>query len=709
LRTVIDATAMRATLRAVLAAAGIALFGTIAVASEPERAGSATEPPDTSPASTIAVPSPSATAVPTIGPDVVGRARPFLDARRAQLQGRRDDARRDYAEAARTLPEIADHALFQQARLAHEAGDDDAARTAIDRLLIEHPDSVWRDDAVVDRARLALDAGDANDAASWFARATSADDGATAAAAKLGLAQAEAARGRPAVAYELVDPLRGRAGVGTDARTLGESLEALGPVVLGIAADELALRQARARLREGRAAETRTALAPLLLDGQRLRAEAALIAARSWGKAAPVEAAAAYEVAITTSSAADVAGTALFERAKLAWNRDDDAAADRDFALLVERFPAHQNAAEALAGRARIAEARGDTTTAIALHEQVVARYPDTRFAADSAWRAGFVRWQQGAFADAATAFATLGARDDARYWRARALAAAGDDDAARAELEALRASSPASFYAWWVDERLGAPRTRPDFPRADRRTTRTQPPSLTGAAASHDVRGRVLVAIGLPRDATREYAAVEKVIGPDPYLLDAYRDAGAWDALVRTAIRLQQSGRSGLEESLYPRPFAGEFTRSGAAAGIDPLLLVAMARQESLFDPRATSSAGAHGLLQLLPATAARVAGTPITADGLDDPAQNIDLGARYLASLLARFDGRLVLAVAAYNAGPEAAERWRARKPDGPGDEVVESISYRETREYVKAVLRNYRTYHLLFGGTLPRPRLY
>lgn len=218
-----------------------------------------------------------------------------------------------------------------------------------------------------------------------------------------------------------------------------------------------------------------------------------------------------------------------------------------------------------------------------------------------------------------------------------------------------------------------------------------------------------MLVVIGLRRDAVREFAAVEKSIGPDPYLLDAYRDAGAWDAMVRTAIRLQQSGRANLEEALYPRPFATELARSATAAGVDPLLLFAMARQESLFDPRAVSSAGAHGVLQLLPATASRVAGSPVDAAELDDPARNADLAARYLASLLARFDGRLVLAIAAYNAGPEAAERWRARRPDGPGDEVVEAITYRETREYVKAVLRNYRAYHLLYGDALPRPRLY
>ena len=658
---------------------------------------------------------PVATAAPALDRDVVKRAQPFLAARRALDEGRHTDARRELADAARSLPELADYVLFAQVRLARETHDTDEARAAIDRLMVEHPDSVWRDEAAVDRGRLALQGGATSDAATWFARATGAADDATAAAAKLGLAQAEAARGRPAVAYELVDPLRGRPGaVGADARALGESLEALGPEKLDVAAGELQLRRARARLREGRNAEARAILAPLLREGEPLRAEAALVEARSWGKPAPVEASAAYAIAIASSSAADVAGTALFERAKAAWNRDEDASADADFRALVERFPAHQNAAEALAGRARIAEVHGDAAAAIALHEEVVARFPDSRFAADSAWRAGFVRWQTGAYREAAAAFAALGARDgsrdDARYWEARALEAADDEDAARARLEGLRAGSPTSFYAWWVDERIGPVEARPDFPRAGTgEAPRAVRPVLSGAAAYHDVRGRALLALGLREEAVREYRAVERAIGPDPYLLDAYRDAGAWAARIRTAIRLQQTGRSDVTEALYPRPFTDDFARSAAAAGVDPLLLFAMARQESLFDPRAVSSAGAHGVLQLLPATAERVAGAPVTTGMLADPARNVDLAARYLASLLARFDGRLVLAIAAYNAGPEAAERWRARRPDGPGDEVVESISYRETRGYVKAVLRNYRTYSLLYGGTLPRPRLY
>lgn len=694
---------MRAASRAVLASLGL-----VACSATP------IEVPGTPGRQAAAVQSLHAASVTPAAVDdtVTSRARAYAVAYQAMRDGRSDEARQGFATSVQSVPELADHALYHQARLARAAGDAEEARDALGRLVVEHPDSVWLAAAAVDRGHIALDDGKADEAATWFARATDAKDAGTANAAKLGLAKAELARGRLGPAYKLADGLRGKPGAtGSEARTVGEALEARGPAALGIAPDELRLRTARARLREDRAAEAREVLAPLSREGNPLRGEAALIEARSYGKASPAEATAAYEVAIRSSSAADVAGTALYERGKAAWNRDENDSADADFAALVERFPAHQGVPEVLAARARIAEARGDGAGAIALYDSVSDRYPDSRFAADSAWRAAFVRYQAGSYREAAGAFAALGERDDALYWQARALARAGDDDEARAQLAALRDGSPATYFAWWVDDRIGPPRARPAYPRANERAASPRvAPALGGVAAYHWSRGQILAAIGLERDAVREYAAVEAVTGPDPFLLDAYRDAGAWNALVRTGIRLQQGGQPGFEDAVYPQPYAAEFTRGGSMARIDPLLLVSMARQESLFDPAALSPAGARGVLQLMPGTAALVAGQPVPPETLTDPSFNIDLGARYLGDLLQRYDGRIVLAVAAYNAGPEAVDRWIARAPDAPGDEFVERISYRETRDYVKAVLRNYRAYHLLYGDReLPEPLLY
>lgn len=117
--------------------------------------------------------------------------------------------------------------------------------------------------------------------------------------------------------------------------------------------------------------------------------------------------------------------------------------------------------------------------------------------------------------------------------------------------------------------------------------------------------------------------------------------------------------------------PFGAEIEAAAARHGVDPALLKALIKQESGFDPRARSSAGALGLTQLMPATAASLGVT----DPLD-PAQAIDGGAKYLAQQLARFGGDERLALAAYNAGPGAVAKFGGVPP------------YAETQKYVTNV---------------------
>ena len=105
---------------------------------------------------------------------------------------------------------------------------------------------------------------------------------------------------------------------------------------------------------------------------------------------------------------------------------------------------------------------------------------------------------------------------------------------------------------------------------------------------------------------------------------------------------------------------------------------------------------------MQLLPTTAARLTDLPLNGgSALTDPAFNIHLGTTYLRGLLDRYQGSLILALGAYNAGEKAADKWLARFGELEPDEFVENISYGETRRYVKLVLRNYRTYIQMYGN--------
>src|SRR5262245_30167731 len=114
---------------------------------------------------------------------------------------------------------------------------------------------------------------------------------------------------------------------------------------------------------------------------------------------------------------------------------------------------------------------------------------------------------------------------------------------------------------------------------------------------------------------------------------------------------------------------------------------------------------------MQLIPPTADRVAGELGIADfateRLYDPETNIRLGTYYLRSLVERWGGSQPLAIASYNAGPEAVQRWLRKNGDAPPDVFVEAVSYGETRRYLRRVLRSYRIYQLLYGDAVkPEP---
>ena len=136
---------------------------------------------------------------------------------------------------------------------------------------------------------------------------------------------------------------------------------------------------------------------------------------------------------------------------------------------------------------------------------------------------------------------------------------------------------------------------------------------------------------------------------------------------------------------------FAAILEAAGQASQIPATLLAAVAKQESRFSPGVHSAAGAVGLLQLMPSTAAELAGRPMDDAALEDPRRNAALGGRYLQHLLRRWQGNPVLAVASYNAGPAAVERWLTPQLVQAPELWIEAIPYAETRLYVKKVLGN------------------
>lgn len=136
----------------------------------------------------------------------------------------------------------------------------------------------------------------------------------------------------------------------------------------------------------------------------------------------------------------------------------------------------------------------------------------------------------------------------------------------------------------------------------------------------------------------------------------------------------------------------------SNYSSQADPWLIQSLIRQESAFDPRARSRVGATGLMQLMPATARRIG--RINRHQLKDPEQNVRVGVLFFERLLERYDGDVHLALAAYNAGPGKVDEWLKRYPTQDPLLFSDIIPYKETREYVAFILRNYFWYQYLNG---------
>lgn len=227
----------------------------------------------------------------------------------------------------------------------------------------------------------------------------------------------------------------------------------------------------------------------------------------------------------------------------------------------------------------------------------------------------------------------------------------------------------------------------------------------------------------GLEYIVTLAHSTGDRKLGNEMLLHQARRteSLGEFEALAEIAARLGQkhiqlriaktAARKHLfmQEHLYPTDgFPQEAIRQDGP--VDPALLLAIARQESEFNPLAVSPSGALGMMQLLPDTARHTAinaGIPYNREALtQDPGYNIFLGEKYIHRMIERFDGSYILAVAAYNAGPTRVSRWirgrlcDPREPNCDDIDWIERVPIEETRNYVQRVLENLQNYRRVLG---------
>jgi soluble lytic murein transglycosylase len=270
-------------------------------------------------------------------------------------------------------------------------------------------------------------------------------------------------------------------------------------------------------------------------------------------------------------------------------------------------------------------------------------------------------------------------------YWYGRALAAHGEETGSRAYY--LRIAGQAGFYGLLADEELGYVGTVPEAKHAPSEEDVEKAARHRGLA-----RAMELIRLGMRTEGVREWLFAIRYFD-DAQLLAAAelaRRAEVYDRAIHTADRTQRAHNFELR---YPVPFHDVFREYARNHGLDEAWVLGLVRQESRFIADARSSAGAAGLMQLMPRTAKFVASKiglrRYRHKDVTKVETNVDLGTGYMKMVLDQL-GHPVLASAAYNAGPSRARRWRDTKPL-EGAIYVETIPFGETRDYVKKVMAN------------------
>ena len=420
------------------------------------------------------------------------------------------------------------------------------------------------------------------------------------------------------------------------------------------------------------------------------------------------------------------------------------------FQLIPEHYPLSSYADDGLTHGGIALQEAGDLPGAQATWRRGLERFPEGDTVPESTFRLAWTHYLAGD-ADTAKAVAAELARlpldADAthvvagRYWKARwelfpdvtapttPSEAPGARERAVAGWTELCEQHPHSFYAILAYSRLleeapdvaAALAERPSYHRAGDQlqpwAIRVETHELEGLRSGAD-----LVRLGLVQEGKAEWNEVDDLeLSPDEmaWLIELRANSGDWllaHDRMRRWMRDHPPGTLGDREPeilrlAYPDRYWAEVQEAVTYERYEPRLFHALVREESNFNRKIVSFAGARGLSQLMPTTAQQTAGwlgMKVTNAQLFDPTTNLKIGARYLDAMHKQFAGSPYLALAAYNAGGGRQNQWLGEWGNVPTDEYVERIPFRETRGYVKRVMGTWQTMRYQFDDGTAFPDL-
>ena len=392
---------------------------------------------------------------------------------------------------------------------------------------------------------------------------------------------------------------------------------------------------------------------------------------------------------------------------------------------LERKYPNSPWAAEGLMAEANYYWVQLDRTRAAQYYQQLLDKYPDSKDVYNAQWRVVWVAYleKQPDAGDKLKAFLlrypVSANAVNALYWLGRDAERSGNPAHARSFYDKAVERFPQTYFGLAAAQRLQKLGPGEENPAEflDKIPDAPGLPQFDGpipeAAKERWDRAQALRAIAFDAAAEQELKNAFFATGSARFLLEAAQAAfdqghfGAGMAYARIAVpsfdaRKKDDLPLEVWKTLYPLPYSDSIRRDAAKNGLDPMLVAGLIRQESTFQPDAISYANAYGLMQLLPKTArlmARQLRLRYATARLTDAEYNLQLGTYYLKGLV-ELTGGPEYALAAYNAGEDRIAAWKAERTYAEIPELVESIPFSQTRDYVQIVLRNAEIYRMIYS---------
>lgn len=422
----------------------------------------------------------------------------------------------------------------------------------------------------------------------------------------------------------------------------------------------------------------------------------------------------------------DTAALKMYLTSELARNEGDTERVDAMVQQMLERYPQSRWLEEALYSAGNMYLIKHDAPKAVADYVALVQHFPHSVYAPSAHWHAAWLSYRLRRFPDAArlmdeqiVSYPAGAEIPGALYWRGRLYEDVEHNQAqALNYYKALNDSYVNSYYAMLGRQRMQAIGQREAVAPAPALASVkiVGDPHLTDVLPENDV--HLIKARLLANAALNEYIRPEIELSPTAGEWGALAEAEIYQSFGESSRALQAMKRSHLPylslpvddvpmaywRLIYPQPYWGSLTANAQANGLDPYLVAALIRQESEFNAGAVSRANAYGLMQLLPSTAKTIAKhhgeKHFQTNELLNPDENLKLGTIDLRRAIDKYNGVVEYALAGYNAGDTRVQEWRADGEYKDLPEWVESIPFTETREYVQAIVRNRELYRAIYG---------